>query len=407
MEALGDTPVVTLQGSRQTGKSTLAAKVGEQLGARIYTMDDAATRGAAQADPTGFIQALGGGPVVLDEVQRTPEVILPIKASIDRDRRPGRFLLTGSADLLRMPGAQDSLAGRAETLTLNPLSQGELTGRHDDLVSALWARLTSLTDLTDFTTAVTRADLVHRACAGGLPEATARTDRRRSSWFEDYAERLVRRDAQDLGQTPPARLRAALDLVAANQAGELVMAHIARHVGIAETTARSYVDRLRSLFLIQSIAAWSRSPTSRQIKKPKALVTDSGLAAHLADLTEEELLSPLGVNQFGPLLEGFVAAELLRQQTWSASRFRLSHYRESGGQEVDLLITGPGGAVVGIEVKATVTVTAHHFAGLRRCAERIGDDFKAGIVMYAGDQAWSFGAGLLALPVSALWELQA
>lgn len=404
-EALLDTPVVTLQGARQTGKSTLVSQVGESLGASMFTMDDAATRAAVEVDPQGFIDSVGPGLVVLDEVQRTPSVILPIKASVDRDRRPGRFLLTGSADLLRVPGAEDSLAGRAGTVRLSPLSQGELGDRPDDFASAVWSRLGDVRELVGFTTQVTRADLVRRVCAGGLPEAAGREGRRRTAWLEDYVERLVRRDAQQVAAGPPELLRRTLDLIAARQAGELVVAHIARDVGVAESTARSYLDRLDAIFLTQTVPAWSRSASKRLVRKPKIVVSDSALAAHLVDVTEDDLLSPLGLNLFGPLLEGFVASELLRQFTWSEGRFRLSHYRESGGAEVDLLISGPRGSVVGVEVKATTAVSASHFSGLKGARERIGSDFKAGVVLYCGERAWSFGEGLVALPVSALWEL--
>lgn len=404
-EALSDTPVVTLQGARQTGKSTLVSKLAESFGASLFTMDDAATRSAAETDPTGFVESVGAGLVVLDEIQRMPGVILPIKASVDADRRPGRFLLTGSADLLRVPGAEDSLAGRAETVRLAPLSQGELSDRLDDFVAALWSHLDDVRGLAGFTTSVTRADVVRRLCAGGLPEAASRAARRRSAWLEDYTERLLRRDAQELAATPPELLRRVLDFIAARQAGELVVAHVARHVGVAESTARAYIDRLEALFLVEFVPAWSRSASNRLVRKAKVLVADSALAAHLVDVTEDDLLSPLGLNQFGPLLEGFVAAELLRQRTWSDVRYRLSHYRESGGAEVDLMITGPGGAVIGVEVKATVEAKPAHFAGLRAARDRIGADFKAGVVLYCGPRAWSFGEGLLALPVSALWEL--
>lgn len=398
--ALADTPVVTVQGARQTGKSTLVGALAAERGALVVTLDDPAALEAARVDPEAFVAAGGDGLMVVDEVQRAPELILPIKASVDRDRRPGRFLLTGSADLMRVPGAGDSLAGRAETIPLYPLSQGELAGRRDDFVSAVLSA-----DLHGWQTQWARADYVAAICAGGYPPARLRSDPRRAAWLDDYTGRLLRRDARDITTADPTRLRRVLELVAAAQAGELVTARLARDLGVAEGTARADVQRLTDLYLVDLVPAWSRSLTQRRVRKPKALVVDSGLATMLDDLGEEDLASPLGVNHLGGLLEGFVAAELMRQRTWSTTRHRLSHYRESGGTEVDLIIDLPGGRAIGIEVKATTSAKSEHARGLRALRERLGSDFVAGIVFHLGQQAWRFGDGIWALPVAALWEL--
>lgn len=402
-ESLADTPVVVLQGARQTGKSTLVGDLGSRWGGLVVTLDDSIQRAAARADPETFLRQAPGRLMVIDEIQRVPELILAAKAEVDRDRRPGRFLLTGSADLLRVPGAEDSLAGRAETLELAPLSQGEIESREDDLIAKLWNN--DLSVLAGWTTRQTRDDLVQRIVRGGLPESVSRHGRRRSAWLRDYARRLVRRDARELARTPPERLARALALLAANQSGELVAAQLAGRLGVSAPTASSDVAQLQALYLVDVIPSWSRSHTQRLVGRTKAFVVDSGLCATLNRLDEGQLLSPLGLNHLGPALEGFVAAELTRQRTWSEEDFELSHFRESGGAEVDLVITGPAGSVLGIEVKATTSITMAHFAGLARFRRRVGDQFRGGIVLYAGQQALSFGPGLLALPVSALWEL--
>lgn len=403
VEALADTPVVTIQGARQTGKSTLATQVAGSHGVSVYTLDDDATRDAASADPASFIENAGRGLIVIDEVQRAPNLILPIKASVDRDRRPGRFLLTGSADLMRVPGAEDSLAGRAETIPLMPLSQGEFRGTHDDFAARVFA--SNPDDLVGWSTGATREVLVSAITTGGYPESATRPLHRRGRWLMEYAERLLKRDLRDLGNVSSERLASALSLIAANQGGELVIAHLARHLSVAESTAATYVELLRSLYLIDTIPGWSRSRTNRLVRKPKLFVIDSGLCSRLNNLTDDSLNSPLGVNHMGGLLEGFVAAELARQSTWSEVDFKLSHFRESGGTEVDLALTGPAGQVVGIEVKATTSVMAKHFNGLRKMRDRVGDDFRLGIVLHTGQRAWSFGDDMVALPVGALWEL--
>lgn len=400
LEALSDTPIVVLQGARQCGKSTLAGQVADGLGASVLTLDDGAVRTAALLDPEAFVESLGPGPVVLDEIQRAPSLILPIKASVDRDRRPGRFLLTGSADLLRVPGAEDSLAGRAETIRLHPLSQGELADRQDDFVTA-WLQ----GGHAGWGTGTTRAELVTAICAGGLPEAQRRQGRRRSNWLRDYVDRLLRRDAADLSRVSPELLGRTLDLLAGQQASEFVAAHLARHLGGAESSASGYLDKLRSLYLVEVIPAWSRSRTQRLVRKPKVIVGDSALCAELAGLSEEQLLSPTGAVHLGGLLEGFVAGELLRQRAWSRTDFTLSHYRESGGAEVDLLVELRSGGVLGIEVKATGSVGRQHASGLLRLKDRLGADFLGGIVLNTGDRIFSMGDGIWAVPVPALWQL--
>ena len=403
LEALVDTPVVAIQGARQTGKSTLVEAIAAQRAASVLTMDNGDLRNAARRDPAGFIDSLADPLTVIDEVQRAPELILPIKAAVDRDRRPGRFLLTGSADLMRVPGAGDSLAGRAQTLMLFPMSQGELVGLHDDLIGSVTA--SSLRGWAGWTTTTTRPEVIERITTGGYPEAIARADQRRGVWFDDYVDRLLRRDVDALRAVPPQRLRLAVELIAANQSGELVTAHLARHLRVAESTAALDVQTLADLYLTTLIPSWSRSLTNRRIKRPKALLLDSGLCARLGELNIDDLLSPIGTNHLGGLLEGFVVAELTKQATWSAATFRLFHYREAGGAEVDLLVELPRRRVLGIEVKATSSPSASHFTGLRALQNRLGDDFHGGIVFHLGQRALSFGDGMLALPVAALWEL--
>lgn len=401
--ALTDTPVVVLQGARQTGKSTLVNHLANQHGGHVYTMDDASTRDAALADPESFLR----GPsdscfMVIDEIQRTPELVVPIKAAVDRDRRPGRFLLTGSADLIRVPGSEDSLAGRAETLQLRPLSMGELHGTADDFITSI-LDLPTAAWLAHQTTA-TRADVIGLVFSGGLPTARARQGRRRSAWLDDCAHRITHRDALSLSGSSPAKLLATLKALAANHAGELVKSRVARSVGVSESVVADYIKTLHGVYLIEQIPAWSRNGHARLTKKPKTVVFDGALAARLQGLDQTALNDPLGITALGPLLEGFVATELLKQRTWSETEYDLAHYRESGGVEVDLVATVPDGRVVGLEVKATVTPNSKHFQGLRALSRRVGTQFAAGVVLHLGNQTLSFGDGMLAVPVAALWE---
>lgn len=400
--ALADTPVVVLQGARQTGKSTLVGHIAAKCGGVVHTMDDASTREAALADPETFLRSAGDSLMVIDEIQRTPDLILPLKALVDSHRRPGRFLLTGSADLLRVPGAEDSLAGRAETLRLRPLSAGELHNTHDDFVTAILTRPYKHWLQARATT--TRDSVIDLVFDGGMPTPRTRQGRRRSAWIDDYAERITHRDTRSLSGASPAKLHKTLTLLAAGHSGELVKARVARGVGVSESVVSDHIDVLRGVYLVEQVAAWSRNAHARLTKKPKTYLLDGAVVARLQGVHRTEVNDPLGINALGPLLEGFVALELLKQQTWSESEYRLSHYRESGGNEVDLVATADDGRTIGIEVKATATPMSKHFNPLRTFAHRMGDHFVAGIVLHLGQQALSFGDGLLALPVSALWD---
>lgn len=401
---LEDTPILTIQGARQVGKSTLAQRLADDCGGVVVTLDDDLMRGAAQSDPVGFVDQHPSGLLVIDEIQRVPDLVLALKVTVDRDRRPGRFAVTGSADLLRVPGAGDSLAGRAETVHLRGLSVGERLGTPDDLASRL-ATGDLWRNFSNFTTSCTRGDLVDHILAGGFPALRDRSVRRRAGWLDDYTARLLRRDATDLVSTDPARLVRLLDALAADQAGELVKARYSRTVGTSEATVSRHLELLETLFLIDMIPAWSRNLTSRVASRPKSIVSDSALAAHRSRSSHDLLASPTGFDRLGGLLEGFVTGELLKQRSWSIEPFELHHFRDRDGLEVDLVLEFEDGSVAAIEVKAATGLGAKHFAGLRSFADKLGRDFRGGVVLHTGTKAARFTDDLIGLPVSALWEL--
>ena len=259
-ETLSDTPIAVIQGARQVGKSTLAKQLLEELGGEFESLDDAGSLAAAEADPDGFVDRPGGGMLVIDELQRAPGLVRALKAAVDRDRRPGRFLVTGSADLLDVPGVSDSLAGRAETIALYGFSQGELMRVRDDFVGNVlhapvdWLRSHSTERL--------RQEYVELVCAGGYPDAVTRSERGRERWFSNYLQRIVRRDATEVSRLQYLeRLPVMLRLIAANNAGELVRAHLARDSGVPETSLVPYVRLLENLFLVQRVPAWHANLT--------------------------------------------------------------------------------------------------------------------------------------------------
>ncbi|HEV2933279.1 MAG TPA: ATP-binding protein [Streptosporangiaceae bacterium] len=398
-EALADTRVVLVTGARQSGKSTLVAVVAKGRNAEWRNLDTATTRQAAIADPTGFVDS--GELMVIDEIQRAPELLLAIKEQVDTDPRPGRYLLTGSARVLGLRGLPDALPGRTETIELWPFSQGEIDGNADRFVDAVFEQGEGLTHES----AITRQDYAERIVRGGFPEALARTNpRRRERFFDSYVADLVVRDVSQLSEIErTAEMRALIRLLAARSGQLLVVNAVGSEVRLPASTVQRYLGLLEEVFLIKRIPAWSRNVSARAVGTPKLAFVDSGIAANLLGADARSLLRPDG--WFGPLLEGFVLMELARQLTWSRQRAELFHYRTKDKAEVDAVLENRQGRVVGIEIKASSTVAAGDFRGLRHLAERIGSDFIAGIVFYTGRQTLPFGPRLRAVPVSALWQV--
>jgi predicted AAA+ superfamily ATPase len=400
-EALADTRVVLINGARQVGKSTLVRGVAGERAAEWRDLDRPEVRQSAQADPTGFIAF--DDLVVIDEIQRAPELLLAIKSAVDEDPRPGRFLLTGSSRLLGLRDLPDTLPGRMETIELWPFSQGEIDGAPDGFVDAVFALGPGIRHESE----VSRAGYAERLVRGGLPEAVARTDeRRRGRFLDQYVQNLVHREVQQLArieQVP--QLMTMIRLLAARSGQILAAGGLEREVQLSRPTVARYLSLLEEVFLVKRIPGWSRNLGTRTTAAPKLAFVDSGIAARLLAMDAHALRRPDA--PFGPLLEGFVIAELARQLTWSTELADLYHYRDHNKSEVDAVLENRRRQVVAIEVKAASTVRAEDFTGLRRLADRLGDDFLVGIVLYTGNATLPFGPALRAVPVSALWELSA
>jgi predicted AAA+ superfamily ATPase len=399
LDALADTPVVLLHGARQTGKSTLARSIAAGKHPATYlTLDDAGVLAAARSDPAGFIGGLSG-PVVLDEIQRAPEIFLAIKAAVDRDRKPGRFLLTGSANVLLLPRLSDSLAGRMEILTLWPLSQGEIEGVREGFLDLLFS-----SRLPDQRTARERpAHLVRRMLRGGYPGIGMRiSEQRQKAWFGSYITTILQRDVRDLanieGLTTLPRL---MSLLATRAASLLNVSELSRSFAMPMTTLKRYLALLETTFLIQMLPPWSNNLGKRLVKTPRLVLADSGLMSYLLGLTEQRLDEQ--PNLLGPLLENFVIMELQKQLGWSRAKPQLFHFRTQVGQEVDIVLEDSAGRVVGVEVKATSSVTGQDFKGLRALAELLGRRFLRGVLLYRGSEIIPFGPKLHALPMNSLW----
>jgi uncharacterized protein len=398
--ALADTPVVLLNGARQTGKSTLVRMLAtKEHPAQYLTLDDTGVLSAAKADPAGFLAGLSG-PIILDEVQRAPELFPAIKIQVDENRQPGRFLLTGSANVLLLPRLVETLAGRMEIVTLWPLSQGEIGGRKEGFIDAVFSE-----ELPSFSAAgVPRSDLIEAMLKGGFPEVLQRpAAERRDAWFGSYITALLQRDVRDLshieGLTEMPRL---LSLLALRSASLLNFSELSRGMALPQSTLKRYVTLLETTFLVQFLPAWSSNLGKRSVKSPKIILTDTGLMGHLTGLTSGRLLRE--PQWLGPLMENFVVMELRKQITWSQIRTKMFHFRTLSGREVDLVLEDHQGRLVGIEVKASETVTAKDVQSLRWLADAVGKRFHRGLVLYAGTGVVPFGPRLHAIPISCMSE---
>jgi uncharacterized protein len=398
-DALRDTRVITINGARQAGKSTLARlAAATSANPSIRLLDDPATLRAARDDPTGFVDH--DGLLVIDEVQLAPELFRAIKVVVDTDPRPGRFLLTGSARILALRDLPDALPGRMEIIELWPFSQGELDSVPDRFVDAAFTHGPALTH----TSSLRRRDYLERVVRGGFPEAVVRADRRRSAFFDSYLTTLIERDISELAMIERrGELRRLLALLAGRSGGLLVPGAVATQSGIPRTTLNRYLELLLAVFLIKEIPAWAGGSTRRALATPKLAYVDSGLACHLLGQNAARLGEPGGTA--GPMVENFVLMELARQLTWNEQRVRLHHYRTRDKLEVDAVLESADGRVVAVEVKAGATVRTEDLAGLRHLAHRLGERFVAGYVLYTGQQTLPFGDRLRALPIDALWHL--
>ncbi len=400
MTALSDNPVVLLNGARQTGKSTLVQWIAENKHpARYFTLDNASVLAAASSDPSGFLKGVEG-PVIIDEIQRVPDLLLSIKQEVDTRRSRGRFLLTGSADILLLPRLSESLTGRMEILTLWPFSQGELAGTKDRFVDSIFdSELPRLSRIKE-----SRKDLFQRMMLGGFPEAISRnTESRRTAWFDSYITTILQRDIRDISNIESLNLLPRLLTLLAARATKLVsFSEISRDIVIPQSTLKRYIILLEAAFLVQTLPAWSSNLTKRAAKAPKLLFADTGLLSYALGLTPERLTD--NPNLTGSLMENFVAMEIRKQIAWSKARPRLFHFRMHSGQEVDLVLENRSGNVVGIEVKASNTISDRDLNGLRLLEQSTGKRFRKGIVLYTGEESVPFGPRLYALPIQALWQ---
>ena len=396
-EALTDTPAVLIHGPRQSGKTTLARSIGEPRGYRYLSFDDEAVQDAAKRDPIGFVEGLPRR-TILDEVQRVPEIFTSLKAAIDQRRTAGRFILTGSANVLLVPHLADSLAGRMGILRLHPLAQCELHEKRPRFIETLFRSgfPTRISDRLGLA-------LAERIVGGGYPAALARrTPARRRAWYRDLVETQIQRDARDVARIHSLdALPRLLALTASHTAQLLNVSDLAAPFQMTRQTIHDYVTVLERVFLVDRLPPWHRNRLSRLVKAPKLHMGDTGLACALLGIDALALYRDR--HRLGPLLETFVLQELRRQASWHPDPVDFFHYRDRDGFEVDVVLERGSTSVAGVEVKAAASVTEADFRGLRKLRDAAGRQFAAGVVLYDGASAVRFGGNLFAVPLRILW----
>ena len=395
--------IVMVGGPRQAGKTTLLRGYLAAQGGSYRSLDSANTLRASVDDPIAFAQ-YGMAPRVIDEVQLGgDELVRAIKLEVDRNREPGQFILSGSSRFLTVPTLSESLAGRIVFVDLWPLSMVERTACASNFLRDVFADPNSL--LTESTWR--RQEYLECVIAGGYPEALSITSElARRAWYEGYLQTVISRDIQNFATvTHSAAVARLLKLVAARAGSLHVVSDLAQSVELSRDTTRNYLTYLDTVYLTHQVPAWSTNLTSRLVKSPKTYLTDSGLAAHLLSVTAADLQEP-GHRELGPLLETFVAAELLKAITYNTERVRMHHLRTADKTEVDFVLEGPGGRLVAVEVKASTSPGANSLNGLRWLRGKLGDRLHAGILFHLGTEAASRGDGIYSLPLSSLWNHQ-
>ncbi len=394
-EALADTPVVLIVGPRRAGKTTLARKMAEE-GRTYVTLDDRTVLDAALSDPNGFIRGLDRA--IIDEIQRAPDLLLAIKRSVDEDRRPGRFLLTGSANVMTLPRVADSLAGRIETIRMLPLARAEIAGTAPTFLERLFEGR-----LEGERQAVIGDDLVRLALLGGFPEAIEReSERRRRAWARSYLTSVLTRDLRDIAEIERLAELPRFVRLLAEYSGRLVnYSQFGSEIDVSHKTGQRYVALLEQVFLVSTLQPWYTNALKRIAKTPKLHFLDSGLLAAVRGLSLDRVRADRG--GLGALLESFVFSEVLKLMTASDLRLAAYHFRDREMREVDIVLERDDGRIAGIKVKAGATVTSRDFAGLRTLAEACGGRFACGVVLYDSADLGPFGDNLAAAPLSCLW----
>jgi predicted AAA+ superfamily ATPase len=398
--ALAEARVVCLLGARQAGKTTLVRSVADQEHpARYVSLDDPAALEVARTDPAGFVA--GGERLVIDEVQRAPDLLLAIKRVVDTDSARGQFLLTGSANILTLPQIADALPGRVDYLTIWPFSQGELRGTRSGFLEASFAGKSPAVEAAQ----IGRLAYAEQIIRGGFPEIVDASWSRRRRFFSGYADSILGREVDELSSLRDSEASGrVLRLLTARSAALTNFSSIGRELGIDHKTVAAHIRALEQLFIVIRLPAWHANLGHRVVRSAKLHVADTGMLCSLLGVDAERLDEDSGLA--GSVFETFVVSEIVRLASVSelGPLLNLYHYRDQRGHEVDLVIEHANGEVVGIEVKASASPRLRDAAGLTLLRDRLGDRFRQGVLLHLGPESLSLGERLSAVPLAGLWS---
>lgn len=400
---LTEEPVVVLNGPRTVGKSTLLGQLAEHLGRAVIDCDDPATRSAVRADPARFVEA--DQTVLIDEYQHVPELLDAIKAQLNRDLRPGRYVLAGSTRYATVPEAAQALTGRVDIIPVLPLSQGEINEAHETFIAGLLNG--AGTEVAGREDPTTRDDYAVRSTSGGMPVALRRpAGNSRSRWYSNYVNLVIDKDVLDISRVRQREMLPKLMRLLAARSGQVLnMAAIGGTAGLEKSTAENYIKLLEAVYLVHRLPAWGTTLGSRITRHPKVHLVDSGVMAWMLNLTPQKIAlgEPSILTEYGHLLETFAVGEILKQASWSDAPVTTGHFRTEAGDEVDLVLERDDGQVIAFEIKAGSRVSGDDLRGLRHLKERLGSRLEEAIVLYTGVHAYTHDGWIKILPLDRLW----
>ncbi|MDR1997309.1 MAG: ATP-binding protein [Candidatus Margulisbacteria bacterium] len=393
IESLKTMRVTMLTGSRQCGKTTLADYMSAS-GFEYRTLDEFPVLKSAHADPQEFIKH-AGRTLVIDEIQRAPELIVAIKRAVDKDTRCGQYLITGSADIAALPTVQESLAGRVEKVRLRPFAYGEILGNEPRFLKRLQRKEFCANKFFD------KKRSLEIAFNGGFPEPLAKSPAARRKWHRNYVDVLLEKDLRYVANIKRQDiLRQLFAVVCEFSARYMDKAHIRSGLAVSRQTLDEYLNVLEKIYLLDRLRPWLKTGYDRVGKQDKIFVTDTGLMSAVLDWKLKGL--EFDGDKSGKLLETFVYNQLAAQVDLVTDA-ALYHYRDNRQREIDFIIEHRG-RLTGIEVKASSSVSAGDFKHLRWFRDNIGGAKFYGLVLYTGEQTLPFGRNLRAVPLNNLWE---
>lgn len=403
LELLNEFRIVYLTGPRQSGKSTLVREVAATLGMGYYTLDDSALAASAESDPQGMLASLPK-PLVLDEFQTVPSLISAIKMASDlANGQKGIFLLTGSSDVFRSAHIQEALPGHMARLELYPLSHSERQEESLNVIDWLFTGTFEYSMLKP----LDRKELGKLLMEGGYPEVITKSPRSRSIWFNSYIEGRLLKDFAAMHQVKGdyyTKLSALIRNLAGMTGNLIKYANVANDLTLDDKTVKRYIEILELMFIVRRLHPYVRNSSKRAVVgMPKLHFIDTGLACHLLGLKHADTLH---LSQFfGGLVENFVYCELLKHSTWAEEEVNFYHFRDTSRHELDLVMERSDGSVIGIEIKASMSVKNEDFSGLTVFAEYAKEKFFHGVLFYSGDKVLPFKINnriFHALPISCI-----